>query len=197
MRVLPHFLLWSVGAAPAQTQTTRRERAAIGRYASGRRRIVEIGVWHGVTTSVMRREMASEAVLYAVDPFPVGRLGLSLHRLIAIGETSKVSVGRIEWRRMTGAEAAVHHVRAGLPPVDFVFIDGDHSYDGLGEDWRGWSGLVAPGGCVALHDTQSTPERDISEAGSVRFCHDVILADPRYELVELVDSLTVIRRRTE
>jgi hypothetical protein len=30
--------------------------------------------------------------------------------------------------------------------VDFVFIDGDHSYDGLRADWLGWSMLVMPGG---------------------------------------------------
>ncbi len=81
-----------------------------------------------------------------------------------------------------------------LGGVDFVFIDGDHSYDGLRGDWEAWSPLIAPGGCVALHDSRSTPNNNIDDAGSVHFTRDVILNDPRFEVVDVVDSLTVMRR---
>jgi hypothetical protein len=47
---------------------------------------------------------------------------------------------------------------------------------------------------VALHDSRPTPSRPIDDAGSVRFTRDVILADPRYEVADLVDSLTILRR---
>ena len=36
--------------------------------------------------------------------------------------------------------------------LDLLFIDGDHSYEGVRDDFRGYRGLVAPGGLIAFHD---------------------------------------------
>src|SRR5918994_3297503 len=131
MRPLPHFLLWLVGGRAAETQTTARERAALAVRAAGRARIVEIGVWHGVTTAVLRRAMAPDGVLWAVDPFPAGRLGVNLQRPIARAEVRRVPNARVRWIRSTGEDAALTYRREKTPPADVVFIDGDHSYDGL------------------------------------------------------------------
>jgi len=38
-------------------------------------------------------------------------------------------------------------------PVDFLFIDADHSYEGCKKDWNAWSPKVKLGGIVAFHDT--------------------------------------------
>jgi hypothetical protein len=48
---------------------------------------------------------------------------------------------------------------------------------------------------ICLHDSRSTPERRIDGAGSVRATSEVVLTDPAFELVEQVDSLTIVRRR--
>ncbi|MBI4503063.1 MAG: class I SAM-dependent methyltransferase [Gemmatimonadetes bacterium] len=194
MRVLPHFLLWRLGLARAETQTTEAERDCLARHAAGRQRLVEIGVWHGVTTSRLRAAMASEGQIFAVDPYPAGRLGFSAQRYIARREVRKSKNGHVRWLRSTGAEAGRAFVMLKEAPVDFVFIDGDHTYVGLREDWEAWNGLVEPGGVIALHDSRSTPERDIEKAGSVRFTREVILKDPRFTEVDAVDSLTVLRR---
>ena len=37
-------------------------------------------------------------------------------------------------------------------PVDFLFIDGDHSYSGVSQDFAMYGSLVRKGGIVALHD---------------------------------------------
>jgi predicted O-methyltransferase YrrM len=189
-----HFARWAVGLARPETQTTDAERACLARHAAGRRRAAEIGVWHGVTTRVVRAAMAGDGVLFAVDPFPVGRLGFSTQRVIARWNVGRGRSGRVHWLRTTGAAAAADPaVRAGA--IDFLFIDGDHSYDGLRGDWEGWRDLIAPGGVVALHDSRPTPDRPIHDAGSVRYTSEVIRPDPRFEVVEEVDSLTVVRRR--
>lgn len=105
-----------------------------------------------------------------------------------------VKNGTVRWmRRTTGGEAGRAQGAAGEPPVDCVFIDADHRYDGLRRDWEAWRGRVAPGGIVALHDSRSTPERNI-EDGSVRYTRNVILKDPEFTIVETVDRLTVLRR---
>jgi hypothetical protein len=195
MRVSTHFALWMAGLAQAETQTTAGERACLARHAAGRMRLVEIGVWHGVTTRVLRAVMDPTATLWAVDPYPVGRLGLSFQQLIAHREVASVRNGRVDWVRTTGADAARRHRAQGLPAVDFVFIDGDHTYEGLQDDWTGWREQVAPGAIIALHDTHSSPSRPMNEAGSARYAREVILHDPAFECVDAHDSLTVMRRR--
>ncbi|CAN2046944.1 hypothetical protein GMMP1_370018 [Candidatus Magnetomoraceae bacterium gMMP-1] len=50
-------------------------------------------------------------------------------------------------------DAAVYKtVQHQLPSVDFLFIDGDHTYWGVRSDYFTYAPLVRPGGIVALHD---------------------------------------------
>lgn len=195
MRVLAHLIRWRLGLARAETQTTDAERACLARRVAGSRRVVEIGVWHGVTTRLLRRAMAADGILYAVDPFPTGRLGFSAQRVIARREVDREPNGTVRWIRQTGAAAGRAHAAIGGDAIDFIFIDGDHSYEGLRADWEAWSELIAPGGIVALHDSVSTPDRPIDDAGSVVYVRDVVRQDPRFTVVETVDSLTILERR--
>jgi predicted O-methyltransferase YrrM len=195
MRVLTHLVLWRLGLATAETQTTEAERACLLRLAVGKRRLAEVGVWHGVTTTLLRGAMAPDGVLLAIDPFPRGRLGFSAQRYIAEREVARIANGTVRWLRLTGAEAGRQLAANGEPAVEVVFIDADHTYEGLRGDWEAWSPLVAPGGVVALHDSRTTPERPIDDTGSVRFTQEVVAHDQRFEQVEVVDSLTVWRRK--
>lgn len=51
------------------------------------------------------------------------------------------------------------HLKSILPPegIDFLFIDGDHTYDGVRRDFEMYSPLVRPGGLVAFHDVCTHP----------------------------------------
>ena len=40
--------------------------------------------------------------------------------------------------------------------VDLMFIDGDHSYEGVRADFENYAPLVRPGGLIAFHDVDST-----------------------------------------
>ena len=42
--------------------------------------------------------------------------------------------------------------REFLGKIDFLFIDGDHSYAGVKQDFEMYSGLVRKGGLIAFHD---------------------------------------------
>ena len=138
--------------------------------------------------------MASDGLLFGIDPYPKGRLRFSAQQYIARREVSKTSNGALRWVRLTGVEAARNCDSLNIGPVDFVFIDGDHSYEGLQGDWEAWSPLVAVRGIVALHDSCSSVGRQIEDAGSVIYTKEVIRRDQRFQLVEVVDSLTVLQR---
>lgn len=194
MRSLLHYALWRLRLAEATTQTTRDERDALARHADGRRRLAEIGVWQGVTTRRLRAAMSTDGELWAIDPFDRGRLGVSFPELVARGEVDVVENGTVRWIRATGERAAALWTEEGREPVEFLFIDGDHSFEGISADWNAWSGLLDIGGRVGLHDSRSTPERPIEHAGSVKFTDEFIRHDTRYRVVDEVGSLTVLER---
>lgn len=192
---MSHFALWVVGLAKAETQTSDQERACLTRFARGKRRLAEIGVWHGVTTCCLRRVMAPDGILLCIDPFPAGRLGFSAPRIIARRELSRIPNGRLAWIRSTGRAAGMGYDLRNDGPIDFLFIDGDHTFEGLRDDWQAWNSLVGHGGIVCLHDSCSSVTRHIDDAGSAIFTREVIRRDPRFRLVQVVDTLTVLRRR--
>lgn len=46
----------------------------------------------------------------------------------------------------------VEQVRAITPALDLLFIDGDHSYEGVKADWEAYKGFLKPGSIVIFHD---------------------------------------------
>jgi hypothetical protein len=192
---MSHFALWAIGLAKAETQTSAGERACLNRYAAGKRRLAEIGVWHGVTTCCLRRAMAPDGVLFCIDPFPVGRLGFSAQRIIARRELAKIRNGQLRWICATGYQAGLSYKLEEKQPLEFSFIDGDHNFDGLREDWAAWSPWIGSGGIVALHDSCSSATRQLDDAGSAIFTREVIQRDPLFHVVDIVDTLTIVRKR--
>ena len=51
----------------------------------------------------------------------------------------------------------VEQVRELCPQVDFLFIDGDHSYEGVKADYENYGALVRKGGIIAFHDVCRDP----------------------------------------
>lgn len=188
------WALWNAGLLRPATQTTAAERACIARHATGRKRLVEIGVFNGMTTLEIRKVMAPDAILWAVDPFPKGKLGFCLDERIARHTIGRSENGSVEFVLMTGTEAARRHRDTNLLAVDFIFIDGDHSWSGIEADWTGWLPLVAPGGVIALHDSRSYPGRVVTH-DSARYTAEVVRLDPRVEVIDEVDTITVLRVR--
>jgi hypothetical protein len=187
-----HFLKYIFGAASPLSETTPDERACLQKHASGRRRLVEIGVRHGVNTRGMREVMAHDGVLVAIDPYRLlpFRLGVfGWAKIIAHREAGKACKGRVLWIEDLGKSAVNYPSVQPLLPVDFLFIEGDHSWEGIAGDWEAWSGNVAPGGIVALHDSRNKPDWD-----SQRFTDEVARKDSRYRFIEGVDTLTVLQR---
>jgi len=127
------------------------------------------GVEIGVNAAEMSRHMLSlnsRLKLFGIDPYlEADRDGSyfksgdwiarnrsqgehdEMHRtaLSAFGEYGD----RAELLRMFSLEAAPLFDNASL---DFVFIDGDHSYEGAHGDISAWAAKVKPGGWLCGHD---------------------------------------------
>jgi predicted O-methyltransferase YrrM len=168
---------------------------AVARHARGKRRLVEIGCWHGVNTRRIRSVMADNGLLLAVDPYPRGRLGVSFPSIIARREGGRVRRGELRWLRMTDVQAAEWAEREGVGPFDFVFSDAVNSFEGMRATWESWSRRVSPGGIYIVSTVRSIPGYNIDDVGSAIFFREVIAQDPLYEVLETVDLLAVLRRK--
>jgi predicted O-methyltransferase YrrM len=144
--------------APIQVQeeilwALRAVRALRARY------IVEIGTAGGGTLLLWSRVAHPEATIVSVD-LPGGNFGggYSLlrvplfHRLGMPGQTIKLI------RANSQDPRTVFQVQRYLRghSADFIFIDADHTEQGVRTDYRLYSQLVRAGGMIAFHDIAIT-----------------------------------------
>lgn len=86
--------------------------------------------------------------------------------------------------RVTHIVKLSHDARPDWPdtPIDLLWIDGDHSYEGCLTDLVDWADLVSPGGILACHDYK---HRD----GVRRAWTERIASDPAWEPTRFVRSI--------
>jgi predicted O-methyltransferase YrrM len=148
--------------------------------------VVEIGTASGGTLFLLTRAAAPDALLVSLD-LPGGRFGggyqawrKPLYRSFA---TADQHIRLLRGNSHDPAMAAkLHRILAGRP-VDFLFIDGDHSYAGVKADFQAYAPLVRPGGLVGFHDIVPDPKQPGMEVS--RFWKEIAA---RYPAAELIDS---------
>jgi len=72
-------------------------------------------------------------------------------------------------------------------PFDFIFIDGDHVYEAVKNDWENYHTMVRPGGAIGFHDTSRMGEGWMSKV-EVRKLLDELWASNSYPSVELFNG---------
>ncbi len=141
-----------------QTSQVRSEIVALAEMIAQRhpKTVVEIGTAHGGTLFLWCRLAHPEATLVSLDlpggihgggypywkswiyrRFPLPKQHLHLLR----GDSHKPEM-----------QARLKSTLPGDGKVDFLFIDGDHTYEGVKSDFEMYSGLVRPGGLIVFHD---------------------------------------------
>lgn len=58
-------------------------------------------------------------------------------------------------------------------PIDFIFLDGDHSYEGVSADFTNYRPLLSAGGCIAFHDIVDTLTTRNAGQGVFRFWNEM------------------------
>jgi predicted O-methyltransferase YrrM len=117
--------------------------------------VLEVGTLRGGTLAAWCALAAADAVIVSVD-LPGGSFGGGYTEQEASGLRAFAGDGQqLHLLRADSHEPATRDrvVEAlGGRPVDFLHIDGDHTYDGVRADYEMYVPLLAPGGVVALHD---------------------------------------------
>jgi predicted O-methyltransferase YrrM len=189
-----HWMRYLCGLDEAITQTTEAERQLIAIYAKTSLSLIEIGVFEGVTTRTVADAMPENAVLYAVDPFFKGRLGISWGKLIAHSEVSKCRSKKVVFVEALSEDAAEKIDRDR--DFDLIFVDGDHSLTGVATDWKLWGPRCRVGGIMAFHDTRASLHApQVREMASYKYYNEEISRHPDFKEIDSVDSLSIIRRQ--
>jgi predicted O-methyltransferase YrrM len=146
--------------------------------------LLEIGTARGGTLFLFTRVSSSDALIISVD-LPGGLFG----------------GGYPEWRKLFYESFAIHkqkmhliradsHALSTLNMVenilegrklDFLFIDGDHTYKGVKTDFEIYSKLVGKGGIIAFHDVCPHPPQTGCEVNL--FWREI---KDKYEYIEIV-----------
>jgi predicted O-methyltransferase YrrM len=192
--LLRHPVFALLGFRPILGQHTHAEDAALREWATGRSRLVEIGVAEGASAVTLRRVMSPEGNLWLIDPFHLSRVqSLNAMKRVAHRAVDDINNGLVVWINKFSFEA----VKDWVDQIDFLFLDGDHSETGVQRDWDDWHQYVIPGGIVAFHDaaifqggwTQPNwgPVRVVDRLFRSR-------ALSGWRIVHEVDSLVVVQR---
>lgn len=115
---------------------------------------VEIGSYLGASSYFLATGLAThlyEGVLYCVDTWNNDAMSHTHIKTNIFDEflknTKDVSENIIPIRS-TSVDAAA----AFTKPVDLIFFDGDHSYEGIHEDWNVWKRHLNQNAIVVFHD---------------------------------------------
>ncbi|ADV64753.1 O-methyltransferase-like protein [Desulfurococcus mucosus DSM 2162] len=134
------------------------------------RTILEIGTARGGTLFLFSRIASDDALIISVD-LPGGLFGggypylkTFLYRCFARTKQKIVLL-----REDSHSEETLSKVRKHLNGrgVDSLFIDGDHSYEGVKRDFEMYSPLVKKGGIIAFHDIVPGPPENVGGCSSI------------------------------
>lgn len=124
------------------------------------------------------------------------RAGAPDARLVGVDLDNSKFLGRAGVEFMTGSSDELAY--QFHDKIDLLFVDGGHDYDSVHADIVSWIGKVAPGGIIAFHDYDQTPEM-------VELCPWVVQvaqavdewhwAETTWEEIEGVGSIRAFRRK--
>ncbi len=119
-------------------------------------RVLEIGTATGGSLFALTRVASPAAHLISID-LPGGPGGGGYHESrVPLYKRFALPGQRLDLIRDDSHSAAVFDKVTSLlngQSLDFLFLDGDHSYEGVKADFTMYGPFVRPGGLIAFHDT--------------------------------------------
>lgn len=143
--------------------------------------ILEIGTLEGGTLFLFARTAPPDAVIISVDLPPAAglfKLRAPLYKTF-VSRNQQLHLIKEDSHDKTTLEK-VKTILNGRK-VDFLFIDGDHSYKGAKKDFEMYTPLVKQKGIMAFHDILPQLYCQVD-----RFWNEI---KPRYKHIEIVDEL--------
>ncbi len=160
--------------------------------------ICEIGTWKGKSSYIFAMALKTkEGILYSIDPFDGdGDIAskdsykkeienLSIPLLQNFENTMK-KYSLWEGIRVLPFLSVEARLKFHEKKIDLLFIDGNHDYDAIKEDYFLWSGLIPPGGVIVLHDVGA-----IHVDGPRRVAEEFIFGNSKWKNARIVGEMIV------
>ena len=164
------------------------------------RRVVEIGTWKGCTALLWAKMVSKypDGIVYCCDlSFDYGlfygrEFGTNMTRPYPkqfYAESEHVARVK-EFQGNSHDPAYIEYVKreVSLGSVDFMFIDGDHTYEGVKADFINFSSLVKPGGYIAFHDIRDTEHHRKIGCNVAQFWNELKTNNPSIRSWEFIDD---------
>lgn len=165
--------------------------------------VVEVGSWMGASTCFIAGGLKGAGPkILAVDNFQ----GLSTcgedaawynRHFQQLGRKSTLEIFRDNFAALGFSQraepvvsdslAAAQSLATKRGTIDFIFIDGDHSYEACAADIAAWTPFVKPGGVIAFHDFGSRAD------GVTRAIFEAIKAGRFAEIVGVAGTIIAFR----
>ncbi len=181
-----HMFKFFMGIDEPHTQVTDDELKCLLTYSRRAKVVVELGCYEGRTTVALAKSCEGE--VFAVDPFLKGRLGFCYGAVIARHYCKRQRLQNVNFIENFSHDAAGDFDS----PIDFLFIDADHSYEAIKQDWNDWFPKVKAGGFIALHDSRVAPNSP-DYLGSMKFYDEDLQTVDTVKEVAAVGSLAVLQ----
>ncbi|RNC81707.1 MAG: hypothetical protein ED559_07950 [Phycisphaera sp.] len=166
-------------------------------------RILEIGVLFGLGSGFMHTALApfyDSVKLHLLDPFD-GYYGSDHLDPLTGQKVTRAAVERnlrrlaIDWNDFEIIEGfstddGVQKKAKQGAPYDVVVIDGDHTYDGVREDFERYAEYVKPSGMLIVDDYGSEDWPEVT-----KYVDETIASDGRFEQVAVLSRTAIFRRK--
>jgi predicted O-methyltransferase YrrM len=152
--------------------------------------ILEIGTANGGTLFCFCKLAQDDATIISID-LPKGEFGggypewkIPIYQAFA-KENQKLYLLRKDSHKQETLEEVKKILNGNQ--LDFLFIDGDHSYEGVKKDFEIYSPLVKKGGIIAFHDI--APKGNPEFVGGVPTIYQEIKLNYNYKTHEIIKNL--------
>jgi len=121
--------------------------------------VCEIGTDKGGTLYLWCQASSSDAMILSLDLPSRRRFSIQRRRLYSLFRSCKRQTLTFipGDSHVTSTQERVKDL-LGNNKIDFLFIDGDHTYDGVKQDYLAYSKYVRSGGIIAFHDIRTVRE---------------------------------------
>jgi hypothetical protein len=149
--------------------------------------IVEIGVLDGETTKEMG--LVSKVPIYGIDPIIPDSMNRSL-----IGSVELITRHMAFYKDFHFFKNYSHDVAKDWKyKFDFIWLDGDHTYEAVKTDFNDWIPMLELNGFFALHDVFPNVEGFKGWPGPRRL-YDEIKNLPNLKQTDLCNSMVVFQK---
>ena len=163
----------------------------LAKNTPGSEAIVEIGSWKGKSTICLAlgSKQNNNSIVYAIDPHTGSPEHQRKSQKVNTFAQFQKNIQKVGLKDLVKPLKMTSHLATQKinQPIKLLFIDGNHSYQHVKQDFLDWSPKLKAGGIIAFHDTISWP-------GPKKLVLKQLYHSKNYKNIKLLGSITYAQK---